>query len=205
MPSSRRNAPRMVEPVTPIATPTAPPSACPAYPPWSFPSAISSPKARTTRPARNGRTSTSALRATMSTPSATSMTGSTHDALPMSASKPLTRARPTQPPFHPAYRTLPRNAPKATRPSPQSSGYFLMKPRGSERRFRFFGRAIPGSSRSLGGYLRDGHPVVRRRRIGEERRAGVLPHRALEHEELPERVGLARLDVLGERAEVEAL
>ena len=65
----------MVEPVAPIATPTAPPSAWPKYPPWSRPSAMIMPKASTTTPVRNGRTSTSSLLATIKAPIATSATG----------------------------------------------------------------------------------------------------------------------------------
>ena len=53
--------------------------------------------------------------------------------------------------------------------------------------------------------LRDEHAVVRRRRVGEDVGARFVSHRALQHEELPERIGLALLDESGEREKVEAV
>src|SRR4029079_9720456 len=44
---------------------------------------------------------------------------------------------------------------------------------------------------------RDGHPVVRRRRVGEQL-SPAPAGRALEDEQLPERVGLGRADARGE-------
>ena len=95
VPTSMRRTPSSSEPVAPIAIPTAPPSSWPRYPPWSLPSVIIRPQPSTASPVRNGRTSTSALRVTTSAPSATSSTGRTYFASPMSLSSPSSSQPPT--------------------------------------------------------------------------------------------------------------
>ncbi len=73
------------------------------------------------------------------------------------------------------------------------------------RRARAQGRAgrVAGLRRRLN--LGDEHPVVGRRRVREHVRSSGLADSALENKELPERVGLRRLDELGEGQEVEAV
>ncbi len=104
----------------------------------------------------------------------------------------------------------PRNAPSATHPSPQSSGcwrlrgfwvfrlVFLTRLGTLGRSFVFrlrrgmrpsFARAgcVPPTRGTTSAHE---HPVVRRRRVGEQLGPRVLPDRALEDEQLPERVRL---------------
>ncbi len=68
--------PTIVAPVAPSSAEKSRSSSRPTQPPFA-PSVSISPKALTARPVRNGRTSTSALRATISAPTQTSATGST--------------------------------------------------------------------------------------------------------------------------------
>ena len=71
------STPMIVVPVEPTSRPNIPSRPRPTAPPWSVPSAASRPKAVTTRPVRNGLTSTSALRATIKEPTTTKATGAT--------------------------------------------------------------------------------------------------------------------------------
>src|SRR5262249_30805144 len=113
--------------------------------------------------------------------------------------------------------TLPRKTPSATSPSPQSSGCSSVRGplRGGRRfftRLGVFGRSFllrfwRGMAPRWGGrngFLRrggDGHAVVRAPRVREE--LGVALDRSREDEQLPERVGLRRLDESRQRPEVE--
>ena len=56
-------------------------------PPWSAPSASSNPRERTIRPVRNGLTSTSSLRETISRPRTNSAAGATYAAAPIAPRK----------------------------------------------------------------------------------------------------------------------
>ena len=112
----------IVVPVAPTRIPKIPWSPRPTAPPCAEPSAASRPKVVTTRPVRNGLTSTSALRATISAPTTTKATGATYVAAPIVAMKPSAIQPPTIPPPHPRYRIEARKTPSATSPSPMSSG-----------------------------------------------------------------------------------
>ena len=79
------------------------------------------PTLRRTRPVRNGLTSTSEARATMSAPSATRMTGTPMRAVPSTASSQSAIVVPTMPPFPSSQVTNARKSPAQSRPSPSSS------------------------------------------------------------------------------------
>ena len=82
-PAIVRKTPRIVAPEEPRPRPTSRASSLPSRPPWSAPSVSIRPVSATARPRRKGRTSTSALLATISAPSGTSTRGIRYAASPM--------------------------------------------------------------------------------------------------------------------------
>ena len=88
-------------PVEPSSIPKSFPKPRPIAPPCAEPSVVSRPKVVTAKPVRNGFTSTSALRATISAPTATNATGATYAAVPITAVNASAIHPPTLPPFQP--------------------------------------------------------------------------------------------------------
>ena len=88
-------------------------------PPWVEPSVSSSPTSVTTRPTRNGRTATSSLRVTISTPTGTSTTGARYAAQPIA----LCDQSGIGPPLSPNQSTQARKTPIAASARPISSGW----------------------------------------------------------------------------------
>ncbi len=121
-PTVKANEPRMIVPEAPSSRSKPPSSAPPSSPPLFAPSRIRSPAEAITSPTRNGRKSTRPERPTISPPTATSASGSTIRAPPISQSRPFVTREPTAPPSQPSQRTTTRKSPSATRPSPMSSG-----------------------------------------------------------------------------------
>ena len=147
-PTTTAVAPTIAAPVEPSSVPTIPSSAWPASPPCSAPSASSRPSESTVSPVRNGRTSTSSLRATMSRPIAINAAGATYAAAPIAPSSPSTIHPPTTPPSQPNQKSVARKSPAAVSPSPHSSGWWWPRCR---RPRRFFTRA---GTRGRSGLLR---------------------------------------------------
>ena len=81
-PPSRSVPPTIAAPVSPISPASAPPSASPTQPPLSLPSSVIRPRKPTPSPSRNGRTSSSSLRASMSPPTPRSASGQDVRSLP---------------------------------------------------------------------------------------------------------------------------
>ena len=133
-PAMVRRTPRIVAPVVPSPSATSDSNPSPTRPPCAVPSVSSSPVSATASPSWNGRTSTSALFATIKAPSGMRMTGARYAAAPIALfAKPA-----TGPPLKPNHSTAARNTPTAARQRPISSGCWWACARRSPfpRRFR---------------------------------------------------------------------
>src|SRR5262245_2693223 len=170
----------------------------------------------TESPSRNGRTSTSALRVSISPPTTTSTSGTPSAASPNTSPIASAIHSPTTPPCQPSQRSVARKIPVATSPRPISSGWWW--PRAF--RVRFFTRAgVFGRTLrrrflcAMGASSGDGlpflldpperraeHPEVGRALVRQQLGAVRAAEGAVEHEHLPQAVGLRGP---GEVAEVE--
>ena len=99
-PTTSARIPTIVAP-GPSSAPRPPPKTQPRKPPCAVPSVVSRPKVRKASPIRNGRKSTSSLRATMSEPTATNASGTRYAAAPTKPWTPSESGPPTIPPSQP--------------------------------------------------------------------------------------------------------
>ena len=101
----------MTAPASPTTRARPPPRRLPTSPPWASPRAIIRPSTPTTRPVRNGRRSTRALRTSIRPPIPISAAGTSGAAPPRPSSSQSETCEPTGPPSQPSHRTVARLKP----------------------------------------------------------------------------------------------